>query len=214
MTDWTLALKQFSHTDDHARNPPWEQGPTYSNHGSEVHKSGSLVVKFDERCDTFGMPFPREDQPRSLSAVATKEGGCPSLQCPECAGVYTGQSAKSNLIRHYKQKHLGYETAFPCLHCPRVFRRSDALLKHEERKHTWTRARDKSARQAKRAPVVASSVVDKVQFSSQPNPRPIFGATVITTRCYIAPLTPSPSLLPPAPPPPQHHPQSPKYTIR
>lgn len=58
--------------------------------------------------------------------------------CRQCAQDFTGKYGAGNCARHFRLKHAGEDnTLYKCnaSNCDKVYRRKDARLKHERRKH-------------------------------------------------------------------------------
>lgn len=84
----------------------------------------------------IGRPrLPRKKNCRKPATTNIKKEEYLPAHCPECSKIYRGQWAKSNLARHHLQKHNGPVKTFCCRCCWKIFFRSDALLKHERKKH-------------------------------------------------------------------------------
>ncbi|KAH8637862.1 hypothetical protein IG631_05632 [Alternaria alternata] len=60
-----------------------------------------------------------------------------TLSCAFCPAKFAGIYARGNYGRHRRQKHVDHNREFQCevSHCPKVFRRHDARLKHYRRQH-------------------------------------------------------------------------------
>lgn len=72
---------------------------------------------------------PGNEQPKDVSLTR---------MCSRCKRTYTGTCAQRNLARHMAAKHPSaddLELTIQCKLCPRVYKRNDALRKHQRAKH-------------------------------------------------------------------------------
>ena len=121
------------------QEPPWPyyvtRQPPESMHGSGVFVTPNSAQQLGDNEDfgSFGHMKPLDIPASDCSSPA----GTHSLWCPSCPATFEGLHRKGNLGRHRRMKHRGDPIVFACEEpsCDRVFKRSDARLKHYRRWH-------------------------------------------------------------------------------
>lgn len=81
--------------------------------------------------------MPDEPPSSAIPLSATSDSVLAKLNCHYCQASFTGTFRKGNLGRHIRIFHEKHKREWPCgVHgCYRVFKRSDARLKHQRKHH-------------------------------------------------------------------------------
>jgi hypothetical protein len=125
---------------------PFHYPKDVERHKAAVHPDGDEPKYFCtvSKCPRAegGTPFLRKDklQEHLRKAHDIKALNLPSssssnerVACECCTRSFTGEYAAGNLRRHIRHKHS--DANYSCFHCPRMFSRPDARLRHMRKVH-------------------------------------------------------------------------------
>ncbi|KAF1837574.1 hypothetical protein BDW02DRAFT_577021 [Decorospora gaudefroyi] len=77
-------------------------------------------------------PYQASGSGNASPASSTTSG---TIHCPHCSAKFSGAHRRGNRGRHNRDKHGAEVRTYPCDHCEKVFKRTDARLKHHRRDH-------------------------------------------------------------------------------
>lgn len=118
--------------------PPWgvpaqphsNSGSSWAFSNSTSAPSGSSIAELTSAASQ-SPTTERSSAPRRRSTNSSSVASQISvIYCEACNTGFTGKFSRQNLWRHRRWKHQGIARAPTCV-CGKVFRRSDALLKHK-----------------------------------------------------------------------------------
>lgn len=148
----TIALQHSDDDNASPISPSPETGKRLISH--------SPTARVDRKKELSPKASDKPNKSRKTKRVSFKNRDLSSpIQCDSCDAVFIGQYQRSNLARHHKTKHSESEARFKCqrLFCPAVYKRADALRKHEWKKHRMEGSRPEKRKERLKMPDVKVS---------------------------------------------------------